>query len=29
MSATEACGFGGEDYIACAKVIAGLSGLKV
>jgi 3-hydroxyisobutyrate dehydrogenase-like beta-hydroxyacid dehydrogenase len=29
MAATEACGFGGEDYIACAKVIAGLSGLKV
>lgn len=29
MSATEACGFGGEDYVACAKVIAGLSGLSM
>jgi 3-hydroxyisobutyrate dehydrogenase-like beta-hydroxyacid dehydrogenase len=29
MSATEACGFGGEDYIACAKVIAGLAGQKI
>ncbi|MFM0658089.1 NAD(P)-dependent oxidoreductase [Paraburkholderia sediminicola] len=29
MCATEASGFGGEDYIACAKVIAGLSGLTI
>lgn len=27
MAATEASGFGDEDYLACAKVIAGLSGL--
>ncbi len=29
MAATEASGFGDEDYLACAKVIAGLSGLAV
>lgn len=29
MAASEASGFGDEDYLACAKVIAGLSGLKV
>jgi 3-hydroxyisobutyrate dehydrogenase-like beta-hydroxyacid dehydrogenase len=29
MTATEASGLGGEDYLACAKVIAGLSGLNV
>ncbi|WP_375508542.1 NAD(P)-dependent oxidoreductase [uncultured Caballeronia sp.] len=29
MSATEASGFGEEDYVACAKVIAGLSGLQM
>jgi 3-hydroxyisobutyrate dehydrogenase-like beta-hydroxyacid dehydrogenase len=29
MAASEACGFGDEDYVACAKVIAGLSGLTV
>jgi 3-hydroxyisobutyrate dehydrogenase-like beta-hydroxyacid dehydrogenase len=29
MTASEAAGFGDEDYIACAKVIAGLAGLTV
>ncbi|MFM0503205.1 MULTISPECIES: NAD(P)-dependent oxidoreductase [Paraburkholderia] len=29
MAATEASGFGDEDYLACAKVIARLSGLTV
>jgi 3-hydroxyisobutyrate dehydrogenase-like beta-hydroxyacid dehydrogenase len=29
MTATEASGLGGEDYVACAKVIGGLSGLNV
>jgi 3-hydroxyisobutyrate dehydrogenase-like beta-hydroxyacid dehydrogenase len=29
MTATEASGLGGEDCLACAKVIAGLSGLNV
>ncbi|WP_275691445.1 NAD(P)-dependent oxidoreductase [Paraburkholderia sp. Cy-641] len=29
MCATEASGFGDEDYLACAKVIAGLSGRTV
>jgi 3-hydroxyisobutyrate dehydrogenase-like beta-hydroxyacid dehydrogenase len=27
MVATEASGFGDEDYLACVKVIAGLAGL--
>ncbi|CAG4913109.1 NAD(P)-dependent oxidoreductase [Paraburkholderia saeva] len=29
MAAAEASGLGDEDYLACAKVIAGLSGLKI
>jgi 3-hydroxyisobutyrate dehydrogenase-like beta-hydroxyacid dehydrogenase len=29
MAAAESCGFGNEDYLACAKVIAGLAGLTV
>jgi hypothetical protein len=29
LLATEASGFGDEDYLACVKVIAGLAGLAV
>jgi 3-hydroxyisobutyrate dehydrogenase-like beta-hydroxyacid dehydrogenase len=29
MAVSEAAGYGDEDYLACAKVIAGLSGLKI